>query len=409
MSIQRAALLKYSLLAFPLAFAGLPIYVHSPDFYATQFGQSLTLIGLILLCLRVIDAVQDPFIGMISDRYHLHRRKIISVGMVMLALGFYMTFHPPETYILLWFALSILICTTGYSVVTINLQTAGGLWSVDTQQRSRVSSWREAFGVCGLLIASITPPLLMNIYDAEFAFHVVTIAYIPIILICGFVFLRWYQKTDFDSPLAQQPQSIIVLFNDKWFKNFALIFSLSSLASAIPGVLVLFFIRDYLGLESQTGPFLLCYFLAGIIAMPLWIKTAQKYGKVNAWLLGMVLSVLTFIWAFGLDAGEDTAFFIICMLSGAALGADLALPPAIMADYIATNQSQHLASRYYSIMAFLSKAALALATGLTLPLLGMMGYQPGNTFGAENLPIAYALTPCLIKLAAAFILYRNRL
>jgi Na+/melibiose symporter-like transporter len=78
-----------------------------------------------------------------------------------------------------------------------------------------------------------------------------------------------------------------------------------------------------------------------------------------------------------------------------------------MADHISKNESQDLASRYYSMMAFLSKASLALATGITLPLLGTMGYQPGNIEGAENLPLAYALIPCFIKGIAAAVLFMN--
>ena len=54
-------------------------------------------------------------------------------------------------------------------------------------------------------------------------------------------------------------------------------------------------------------------------------------------------------------------------------------------------------------MAFLSKSGLALATGLTLPLLGLFGYQPGTALTAQLgflLSLTYAGVPCLIKLCA---------
>lgn len=408
MNLIRRDLLKYAILAFPLAFAGLPIYVHAPDFYATQFNQSLITIGLILLFLRVIDAVQDPFIGMISDKYHIHRSKIMMVGMALLAGGFFMIFHPSQNYILIWFALSVFLCTTGFSIVTINLQASGGLWSVDTHQRTRVSSWREGVGLIGLLVASVTPTALMMTFDTKMAFHLITLGYIPILIVAGFIFLNWLKSASLDKPENERPQKITALFQDAWFQKFAFIFVLSSLASAIPGVLVLFFIRDYLELESQTGLFLLLYFVAGAAAMPLWMAVSGKLGKIKTWLLSMVLASITFIWAFGLDVGDATIFYMICVLSGLALGADLALPPAIVADYIARKKTQNLASRYYAMMAFLSKGALALATGITLPLLGLMGYQPGSNEGAENLPLAYAFIPCFIKITAAILLFLNR-
>nr|MCH9704551.1 MFS transporter [Pseudomonadota bacterium] len=52
-------LVAYGMLAMPLAFAGIPLYLHAPDFYATEFGISLASLGFVLLALRCIDAIQD--------------------------------------------------------------------------------------------------------------------------------------------------------------------------------------------------------------------------------------------------------------------------------------------------------------------------------------------------------------
>ena len=47
---------------------------------------------------------------------------------------------------------------------------------------------------------------------------------------------------------------------DRWLKHFFLAYLISTFASSIPAVLVLFFVRDYLLAESWTGLFLLLYF-----------------------------------------------------------------------------------------------------------------------------------------------------
>ncbi|HRA62247.1 MAG TPA: MFS transporter, partial [Burkholderiaceae bacterium] len=58
---------------------------------------------------------------------------------------------------------------------------------------------------------------------------------------------------------------------------------------------------------------------------------------------------------------------------------------------------------------FATKLNLALAAGLALPLLAMFGYSPGardaSALGA--LTLAYCLLPCLLKLAAATLLYQH--
>ena len=49
----------YGLLALPLAFVALPMYVNLPHFYATQFAVPLTSLGAVLLFSRLIDALAD--------------------------------------------------------------------------------------------------------------------------------------------------------------------------------------------------------------------------------------------------------------------------------------------------------------------------------------------------------------
>ena len=45
----------------------------------------------------------------------------------------------------------------------------------------------------------------------------------------------------------------------------------------------------------------------------------------------MLVSILSFIWAYNLNAGEVIAFSIICFATGLSLGADMTILPAIFA------------------------------------------------------------------------------
>ncbi|MFT5488282.1 MAG: GPH family glycoside/pentoside/hexuronide:cation symporter [Alphaproteobacteria bacterium] len=124
----------------------------------------------------------------------------------------------------------------------------------------------------------------------------------------------------------------------------------------------------------------------------------------------MIVAVITFVWAFTLGAGDIVPFAIVCVLSGSALGADLALPPALLADRIDRNGDQAIASRYFSGATFFAKASFALATGLSLPLLDALGYVPGQpATGGIGLYLSgvYALAPCAIKIVAAVWLFRS--
>lgn len=399
-------LVQYGLIAFPLAFAGLPIYLHAPDFYAVNMNIPVELIGAALLFLRLFDAVQDPLIGSLSDRYSQMRGSIIIAGALLLAGGMWMIFHPLESAPLIWLCISVLICTTGFSIVTINVQALGGLWKVAKNEVTRVMAAREALGLCGLLVASIMPPILLQAFEPAQAFHYLVLGFIPLITVCVLIFIRWMKSVDIAKPTIEQPLSFKDVFTGSRVKLFFAGYFLSSVASSIPGTLIIFYVRDYLQAESYLGLFLLIYFLSGAAAMPLWIAIAKRTSTLISWWVSMLLALVTFIWAFFLNAGDIVGYGIVCLMSGIAVGGNLTLPSAIAAGIFTEKGHERAASRYYSFMAFLAKTSLALATGIALPLLGLQGYQPGEVTTGLLMPMAYALVPCCIQIVAITVLWR---
>jgi Na+/melibiose symporter-like transporter len=100
--------------------------------------------------------------------------------------------------------------------------------------------------------------------------------------------------------------------------------------------------------------------------------------------------------------GDIVAFAIVCAASGLALGADLALPPSILADVIGRLGPLLGAGAYFGGWTLATKLNLALAAGIALPLLGGFGYVPGtrDAEALQALALVYAGVPCLLKLLA---------
>jgi GPH family glycoside/pentoside/hexuronide:cation symporter len=96
------------------------------------------------------------------------------------------------------------------------------------------------------------------------------------------------------------------------------------------------------------------------------------------------------------------------VLSGAGLGADLALPGALLAGLIAdAGHRGQGEGAYFGWWNFATKLNLALAAGLALPLLALAGYSPGarDPAALRALVIGYCVLPCVLKLCAAATLY----
>ena len=104
------------------------------------------------------------------------------------------------------------------------------------------------------------------------------------------------------------------------------------------------------------------------------------------------------------------AFAIICVLSGAAVGADMTLIPAIFAQRIA-----HIGASTtdgFGLWSFVSKFSLAFAAVILLPSLELAGFRPGQENSAAALSVltwTYALVPCGLKLLAIMVLQRTDL
>jgi len=414
-TVQTRSLLKYGGIALPLAFAGLPLYIHAPDLYTRHFGLGIGLIGIILLAVRLFDAIQDPIIGFLSDKFSQHRLAIIYIGAMLMGTGMLGLFSFPaeNNFTALWFAINIILATTGFSILSINLNMIGGFWVNDKTQRTRITATRESLSLLGLLLAAAFPSVVSQFVSDQIAYSHLAVTFTVLLIISLWLFQSFLSGLDTKHPIKQG------YANTKWSflsiligqqRPYFIICFLSYLAAAIPAVLVLFFIRDYLQEESWTPLFLIAYFLSGSALMPVWYRLSKKVGKQQAWLISMLLAVLTFIWAFSLEPHDTVSYTLICLLSGCALGADLALPPSILADKVEHQGDQQEGSQHFAVLALIPKVALAVASGCTFLILELLSFVPGTNnspVALSGLVLLYAIVPCLIKLLSAFLLWSD--
>jgi Na+/melibiose symporter-like transporter len=195
------------------------------------------------------------------------------------------------------------------------------------------------------------------------------------------------------------------------FRRLLLVFMLNGIASAIPATLMLFFVEDRLQLpQSLQSQFLGAYFLAAALSMPLWLFCISRYGLRRSWLAGMLLAVAVFIWTLGLGAGDELAYTVVCLLSGLALGADLIAPGALLNGLLQhTDTDSARSGAFFGWWQVATKLNLALAAGLSLPVLQWLGYAAGARDAPALLALswAYALLPCILKLLAGWVLFRS--
>jgi GPH family glycoside/pentoside/hexuronide:cation symporter len=400
-ALPSSCVLAYGLLGLPLAFAALPIYVHVPRFYADVAGMELALLGVILLGARLLDAGIDPWLGWLADR--VRRPAMVALALLPFALGFIALLNPPQTHAGFWLLGALALTTFGYSAASIAYQAWGADVGNDPAQRTRLTAAREGFGLVGVLLAAALPSLLA----ASMTEGIARLAWIlpPLLLVAAII--TFAKVGAGDTALRSEPlwPSLRTVFAGQAFRRLLLVFIANGISAALPATLFLFFVADVLQAESWSGALLALYFVAGAASLPLWVALSARFGRVAVWLMAMLLAIVAFGGASLLGAGDLGWFAAICLASGLALGADLALPAAIAADL---GEKQGQAGACFGVWNFVAKLNLALAAGLALPLLALLGYVPGTQEGLPALSFAYALLPLMFKAIAVALLWRWR-
>ena len=427
------ALLAYGLFGLPLAMVALPIYVYVPQFYAERSGLTLAVIGAALLAARVLAAFIDPLLGWWMAHRTPAYGRWIAAALAPLLIGFGALFHPPALRgagALLWFLASLLVVYFGYGLATIAYQSWGAALTQATLARARVTAVREGCGLLGVMLAAALTALA--------GYNLLALVFGGLLLLCAALLARAPRPAGLQvrapppaglqvrapQPAAPPPvagrrlrlvpagvqpagAALLLPFGGAPFRALFGVLLVNGVAAAIPATLFLFFAEDRLQLGRASGLLLILYFGAAAVSMPAWAKLAGRFGEARAWGGGMLLSALVFVWAFLLGPGALAGFGAICLLSGLMLGADLALPAALLAGVIrrAGHSGRHEAA-YFGVWNWGVQISLALAAGIALPLLGLLGYQPGHGTGTAPLAWAYALLPCALKLLAALLLWR---
>ncbi len=399
---------SYGALRAPLALLELPLFVLLPTFYAEHLGVDLTVIGAVLFLTRLIDAVIDPGVGIALDRRHerdIYRRAIL-LALPVLALGFAAIFLPPDGVSLpAWLAISSVVTYIAYSVVSIAYQAWGARLGDGPLERVRITASREGFGLLGVLLsASLLMPdragwlVLLFVVGAVVAALAIARAPLPparSVPIGPLPSIREQLASTWREVSGSQP-----------FRWMLAAFMVNGIATAIPATLVLFYVGDVLQTPERAPLYLVAYFLAAAVGMPAWVRIARVAGLRNAWLFGMALAVFAFVWAFGLRAGDGGAFLAVCLVTGFALGADLAIPPALLATVLAADDGPRRSDgAFFGVWSLATKINLAAAAGLALPVLDALGYQPGGAAASTvALSATYALLPSALKLVSGLVL-----
>lgn len=395
---------SYAVFAAMLGIAGLPIYIHAPKFFVDTYGVSLSALGLSLFFLRLIDFVQDPLLGKLAESTRKYRVAPVWIAGLVMALGMFGLFamQAPISPVL-WFCLTLSAVFSGFSFLSIRFY-AQGVSSFGEPGQLRLARWRETGSLLGVCLAAMAPTLLLTVSDD--AFWLYAILFFGLVILALLAMQKHW--TTFPNGVPN-PSSGPVL-SDPVVRQLLILAVLNTAPVAVSSTLFLFFVESRLLAPDMAGPLLILFFLTAAFSAPVWTFCASRFGARRMLLVAMVSTIISFAYAFFLQTGQVSTFTFICVASGATLGADLAILPAIFARRLARTGAR--AEIGFGLWSFASKASLAIAAVIVLPILELFGFQPGIENSERELfalSFGYAALPCALKLMAIWMLLRLQL
>ena len=416
-------LIAYGLPALPAAAFGLPLLLYLPTFYAVDLELGFTLVGAVILAARLLDVAVDPLIGSASDRFATRygRRRpwlIAALPLVLLAAEF--LFRPSQPVDIGAFLFWATVAYLAWSLMTIPHQAWGAELSGDYVERSRVMAAREIFGLVGVVLAAAIPTLLAMFgldepqrSEAGDALNALAWVVMLLLPLTGLLLVTTVPEPSW--AIAAAPAGwragLRLLAGNAPFRRLLISYLFNGVANGLPATLIVLYVTHVLRLEAYLGVFLIAYFAAGIAGMPLWLQLARKHGKHRTWSLAMIFNCFTFALVPLLGPGDFNGYFAVCLATGLAFGADLALPASMQADVVDVDTAAGGDQRtglYFALWAMATKLALALAVGIALPLLDLMGVQvDGSNPEATRIGLGmlYAALPIAFKVVAIILMW----
>src|SRR5690606_20459570 len=136
-------------------------------FYVDILGLDVRAYGVVMAVYAVVDALDNPLLGHLSDRTRTRygrRRPWLLVGAPLLALGLVGFFWVPDTVdgvaLVLWFAVFAVLCEAADSLLNANYGALLPELFPTERRRARANSLRQGFQLVALVVSLALTPLL---------------------------------------------------------------------------------------------------------------------------------------------------------------------------------------------------------------------------------------------------------
>lgn len=396
-------------------------------FYTDVFGLKPSDLAALFLSVRLIDAVTDPLMGLITDRVNTRwgrYRPYFLFLSVPFGISIYLTFLTPELGYdgkLLWAYATYILMTLLFTAVTIPYISLIGVLTDSTAERLTANGYRLFFAKVAAFLVSIVVPVLAarwgngNLATGyRSAMGLMAAAATALFLFCFFTTTERLQHKVERTPVWSQMK--LLLRNDQWLVLCA-VCVIGTIGYVIRGSVAAYYAKYYLGGdETMIARFLGTGVVAAILAMVVSTWLTKRFCKVAMFrwtqLAVGVLSVLMF---FAVKPGDTIAAFALYFVLS--LVVDLHAPVfwsaiAEAVDYGEKKTGTRVSGLAWGGISFCQKAGMGIAGALVGWLLTYYRYAPGEVqseFTLTGIALMLSLISGAFHFLMGLLMFRYRI
>lgn len=369
-------------------------------FFTNVAGLGAGIAGSILLVGKIWDAINDPIIGVLSDRtQHPWGRRYpwMVFGAIPFGIFFFLQWIVPSTNptLLFWYYVAIgILFNTTYTIVNLPYTALTPELTKDYNERTILNSFRFAFSIGGSIGSLILARVIFGIFPD------LKTQYLVLGIVCAIIAvlpIYWCVLGTRRRVMAQQdgsPEEVVdlpiveqvkIAFSNRPFLFVIGIYLSSWLAVQLTASVIPFFVTNWMRQPPNTFPQVaIAVQGTALIMLFVWTKVSQKLGKKIVYFLGVSVWIIAQGGLFFLQPDQVSLMYVLAVMAGVGVSVAYLVPWSMIPDVIdldELNTGQRREGVFYSFMVLLQKVGVAIGlwlVGIALEMAGFISTVPGE-------------------------------
>lgn len=418
-------------LAFGAGDLGTAITTNLQVFYLLYFFTSVAglnpgLAGGVLLIGKVWDAINDPIVGILSDRTRSpwgRRYPWMLWASVPFGLSFFLMWLVPvegERGLFWYYSLMAIIFNTAFTAVNLPYTALTAELTQDYHERTSLNSFRFFFSIGGSIFSLILAQMVFARVEDPALRYPVLGGICAVLSVLPIYWCVWGTKertlghgraiapAEDSLPIRDQ---LRIAFSNRPFLFVIGIYLCSWLGVQVTATVIPYFVIYWMGLsETQMTPVLLGVQGTALVMLFVWSAVSRRFGKKVTYFMGMGLWIVAQAGLFFLKPGQNLLLYVLAVTAGFGVSTAYLIPWSMVPDVIELDEletGQRREGVFYGFMVLLQKLGLALGLFLVGKSLEWAGFistkageaiaqQPDSALFAIRVAIGPIPTICLI-------------